>query len=52
MEEAALREAVAGLDRAFPDGWRSGDQTTDALVVLMAQKFQRLVRAMLVEPPR
>jgi hypothetical protein len=40
-----LQEAVAALDRTYPDGWRSGDKTTDALTVLLARDLRRLLES-------
>ena len=38
--------AITALDRAFPDGWRSGDPTTDGLMVVMAAAMQKIGAAM------
>ena len=41
-----LRAAVARLDESYPNGWRSGDRSCDAVVVLMQVSIARLGSAL------
>lgn len=41
-----LRDAIARLDATYPDGWRCGDRSTDAIMVLMQVSLARLGSAL------
>lgn len=50
-EDAA--RTIERLDATYPDGWRSGDRTTDALTVLLADGCGKMLAALFApRPPR
>lgn len=48
--QAQYAATVQALDRAYPDGWRSGDQTTDAITVILATGVRSILGALLGGP--
>lgn len=44
MDKQQVANAVEGLNKAYPDGWRTGDPTYDALGVFIYHNLQQMVR--------
>lgn len=47
QQQGRYAETIQALDNAYPDGWRSGDKTTDAMTVILAAGVRSALGALL-----
>lgn len=52
MEQKDIQITVDNLNKAYPNGWRSGDPTCDALTVYLANGLRQMCEVIFQNPIR
>lgn len=47
MDKPQAQQTMEALDKAYPNGWRSGNQFCDALTVILANGLREMTEALL-----